>query len=65
MVGEVKIKLSTTDNGIRAEITDTGIGIAENQAENIFESFTQASQGINRKYSGTGLGLTKWMERWV
>jgi signal transduction histidine kinase len=43
MVGEVKLKLSTTNNGIRSEITDTGIGIAEDQIENIFESFTQVS----------------------
>ena len=56
-VGEVKLKLSTSNNRIRAEITDTGIGIAENQMENIFESFTQANQGNTRKYSGTGLGL--------
>ena len=58
MVGEVKLKLRTTNHGIRAEIIDTGIGIAEDQIENIFESFTQASQGTNRRYDGTGLGLS-------
>ena len=58
MVGEVKLKLSTTSNGIRSEITDTGIGIAEDQIENIFASFTQASQGHSRKFGGTGLGLS-------
>ena len=35
-----------------------GIGIAEEQIENIFESFTQVSQGINRRFGGTGLDLT-------
>jgi CheY-like chemotaxis protein len=54
----VKLKLSTTNNGIRSEITDTGIGIAEDQIENIFGSFTQASQGHSRKFGGTGLGLS-------
>ena len=34
------------------------IGIAEEQIENIFESFTQVSQGINRRFGGTGLDLT-------
>jgi CheY-like chemotaxis protein len=58
VVGEVKLKLSTTSNGIRVEITDTGIGIAEDQIENIFESFTQVSQGHSRKFGGTGLGLS-------
>ena len=58
LVGEVKLNLSTTSHGIRAEITDTGIGIAEDQIEHIFESFTQTSQGSNRKFGGTGLGLS-------
>ena len=35
-----------------------GIGIAEEQIENIFESFTQVSQGFNRRFGGTGLDLT-------
>ena len=58
LVGEVKLKLSTTSNGIRAEITDTGIGITEDQIENIFESFSQVSQGHSRQFGGTGLGLS-------
>jgi len=58
MVGGVKLKLSITSNGIRVEITDTGIGIAEDQIENTFESFTQVSQGDSRLFGGTGLGLS-------
>ena len=56
--GEVKLKLRQISTGIRIEVTDTGIGISEEQKETIFESFTQASQGTNRRFSGTGLGLT-------
>lgn len=40
------------------ECEDTGIGIAENDLESIFESFKQVSEGQSRKYDGTGLGLT-------
>lgn len=38
-------------------VTDTGIGISEEQKEIIFEPFTQASNKITRKFGGSGLGL--------
>jgi len=37
---------------------DTGIGIAPEFFEQIFQEFRQASEGYNRRYEGTGLGLT-------
>ena len=40
------------------EITDTGIGIPEDKLSSVFDSFSQGSIEVNRKYGGTGLGLT-------
>jgi signal transduction histidine kinase/CheY-like chemotaxis protein len=42
---------------IHFEVRDTGIGIPKDRLDTIFDSFTQGSVEINRKYGGTGLGL--------
>jgi CheY-like chemotaxis protein/nitrogen-specific signal transduction histidine kinase len=43
---------------IYIDVEDSGIGIKEEDKERIFEIFTQAEDQDNKKYGGTGLGLT-------
>lgn len=55
--GRVDVRLSSYKDGVRVEVCDTGIGIAQDAQLKIFQPFTQAGAGITRQYGGTGLGL--------
>lgn len=52
------LKKEEEDVTLYFEVADTGIGISQENQENIFEGFEQGSIQINREYGGTGLGLT-------
>jgi signal transduction histidine kinase len=56
--GEVKIRTyNNGNNSLYVDVSDTGIGISENFLKNIFNPFTQETQGYSRKFDGNGLGL--------
>jgi PAS domain S-box-containing protein len=58
-VGKITLRcfMSDRDNRLTFEVLDTGIGMTREQAEIVFDSFTQADTSTTRKYGGSGLGL--------
>lgn len=55
--GRVDVRLSTRGETIRIEVSDTGIGIAESEREQLFQRFFRAQSALERQIQGTGLGL--------
>lgn len=56
--GEIAVTLDTSLERIRIKIADTGIGIAQDAQASLFEPYVQADISTQRKFGGSGLGLT-------
>jgi len=61
--GEVEIRVAyaqkdSTHGALHFSVRDTGIGISEEQQQQLFQLFSQADNSITRKFGGIGLGLT-------
>ena len=55
--GEVRIEVRRQADAVELRVSDTGVGIAPEQCEKIFESFYQVDSTLSKNAQGTGLGL--------
>ena len=57
--GEVRVRaFSDPDRGLGIMVSDTGVGIAPDRLQHLFEKFIQEDNSTTRKFGGTGLGLS-------
>ena len=55
--GEVRLQVTRKGEDIHFEVSDTGIGMTDEQVARLFRSFEQADNSTTRRYGGSGLGL--------
>jgi len=60
--GQVALRVRSEGDTAVLEVEDTGIGISEEALPDIFDAFKQESEGLDREYEGSGLGLSNVRE---
>jgi signal transduction histidine kinase len=55
--GRITLSAKTDRHGLAIRVADTGIGIAAEDRERVFEPFTQVDNSLSRRFPGSGLGL--------
>jgi signal transduction histidine kinase/ActR/RegA family two-component response regulator len=55
--GSVRVAIGRAGETVTIAVTDTGIGMAPDQIEPLFDKFAQADSSMTRRFGGTGLGL--------
>ena len=56
--GEIQVRCTADEGAVHVSIKDSGIGIAEEHLESVFEAFHQGDAKLARQHVGTGLGLS-------
>ena len=56
--GRIEVSAELAEGLLLIKVSDSGIGMSEEQCARIFDEFAQADESTTRKYGGTGLGLT-------
>jgi signal transduction histidine kinase len=55
--GEIRLCVAAENGWLVITLSDTGIGMTQDQLKRLFKPFSQADESTTRKYGGTGLGL--------